>query len=172
MRKEEHNELLKRYLETANELPPVDQARVFVSGSPQDNLQLYEIIESCNATVIAEDHCWGSRYSDLLIDDSQDPLNAITDRYLFKPPCPRMFPMSRRIDYCLQKVEASHVHGVIFNVFEHDEAEAWEIPDKVTALKKIGKESLYLRNQPYLISEPSRVKMRIEEFLTTLKTTA
>lgn len=170
MLKEKHNNLLKKYLERINELPPQNKTRLFVSGSPVDNLQLYEIIESCDATVIAEDHCWGNRSFDVFIAPSLPPLEAVNERYLFKPPCPRMFPASRRIKYCIEKVEASNAHGVVFNVYEHDEAEAWEVPEKVKMLKNIGIESLHLSNQPYLIPETHHVKMHIEEFIKPLST--
>lgn len=165
MLKEEHNKLLKQFLEGTDQLPVRDGARLFVGGSPLDNLQLYEIIESCKATVVAEDNCWGNRYSDVPIDTSLEPLEAIVDRYHNKSPCPRMFPMSRRIEYCLQSSVEAKAQGAVFSVFKHDGAEAWEIPDKIKALEEKGIHSLYLRNQPYLISEPGQLKTSIDKFV-------
>jgi len=165
MLKEEHNKLLKQFLEGADKLPARDGARLFVDGSPLDNLQLYEIIESCKATVVAEDNCWGNRYSDVTVDTSLDPLEAIVDRYHNKSPCPRMYPMSRLIEYCLRSAVDAKAHGAICHVFKHDVAEAWTSPDKIKALEEKGIYTLPLKDQPYLISEPGPLKASIEKFV-------
>ncbi|MFC1820703.1 2-hydroxyacyl-CoA dehydratase subunit D, partial [Thermodesulfobacteriota bacterium] len=147
--KEEHNKLLKEYLEGAEKLPARNGARLFVEGSPLDNLQLYEIIESCNAMIVAEDNCWGNRSTDVPVNTSIEPqIEAIVDRYHRKSPCNRMFPMRRRVDYCLQSAKDANVQGVIFYVYEFDDTEAWETPDKIKRLSEIGIPTLYLKQQP------------------------
>jgi len=168
MLKEEHNKLLKEYLDGADQLPTKDGARLFVVGSPLDNLQLYESIESCKATVVAEDNCWGNRYSDVPIDTSIDPLEAVIDRYHNKSPCSRMYPMSRRIEYCLRNAEEAKAQGVVINVFRHDGAEAWETPDKIKALEQKGILTIYFKNQPYLISDPKPLQTSITEFIKAI----
>jgi benzoyl-CoA reductase/2-hydroxyglutaryl-CoA dehydratase subunit BcrC/BadD/HgdB len=165
MSKAEHNNLLKEYLDGADRFPAKNGVRLFVEGSPLDNLQLYEIIESCRATVVAEDNCWGNRYSDVPIDLTLDPVEAIIDRYNHKTPCSRMYPLSRRIEYCLKSASEAKAQGVIFNIQRFDEIQAWETPDEIKALKEIGIPSLYLKDQPYRISEPGALKNRIEEFI-------
>ncbi|MFC1533624.1 2-hydroxyacyl-CoA dehydratase subunit D [Thermodesulfobacteriota bacterium] len=165
MLKEEHNKLLKEYLDGAGQLQDRGGVRLFVAGSPLDNLQLYELIESGTATVVAEDHCWGNRYSDVQMDTSLDPLEAIIDRYHYKSPCPRMFPMSRRVEYTLQSALKAKAQGVISYVFENDVAEEWEVPDKIEALKEKRIPTLVFKKQSYLISEPEELKTRIEEFV-------
>jgi len=169
MLKEEHNKLLKEYLDGTDKLPARNGTRLFVSGSPLDSLQLFEIIESCGATVVADDNCWGNRYSDVLIDTSLDPFEAIADRYHNRSPCSRMYPMSRRLEYCLQNVVEAKAQGVVFNVFRHDAAEIWEIPGKTKALEEKGIPSVYFRNQPYLISEPEPLKASIEELIEKIQ---
>lgn len=168
MHKEEHNKLLKEYLAGAGELPERSGARLFVEGSPLDNLQLYEIIESCQATVVAEDNCWGNRYFDVPIDMGADPLNAVIDRYNNKAPCSRMYPLERRIEYCLKNALEARAQGVIFNINRFDEIQAWETPDEIKALKEKGIPSLYLKDQPYLITDPSALKTRIEGFVKSI----
>jgi benzoyl-CoA reductase/2-hydroxyglutaryl-CoA dehydratase subunit BcrC/BadD/HgdB len=165
MSKEEHNQLLKEYLESAEQLPAKNGVRLFVQGSPLDNLQLYEIIESCQATVVAEDNCWGNRYSDVPIDRTLDPMEAVIDRYSNKTPCSRMYPLSRRIEYCLRSVSEAKAQGVIFNLLRFDEIQAWETPDEIKALKEKGIPFLYLKDQPYRITEPGALKNRVEEFI-------
>jgi benzoyl-CoA reductase/2-hydroxyglutaryl-CoA dehydratase subunit BcrC/BadD/HgdB len=141
---------------------------LFVEGSPLDNLQLYEIIESCQATVIAEDNCWGNRSFDVPINTALDPVEAVIDRYNHKAPCTRMYPLSRRIEYCLRSVLDSKAQGVIFNIHRFDEMQAWETPDEIKALKEKGIPALYLKDQPYLITEAEALKNRIEEFIKNI----
>jgi benzoyl-CoA reductase/2-hydroxyglutaryl-CoA dehydratase subunit BcrC/BadD/HgdB len=165
MSKEEHNKRLKEYLGGVEQLPANNGVRLFVEGSPLDNLQLYEIIESCQATVVAEDNCWGNRYSDGPIAMTLDPVEAVIDRYNNKTPCSRMYPLSRRIEYCLRSASEAKAQGVIFNIHRFDEIQAWETPDEIKELKEIGIPSLYLKDQPYRISEPVSLKNRIDEFI-------
>ena len=165
MLKEEHNKLLKEYLAGAGQLPPRSGVRLFVEGSPLDNLQLYEIIESCQATAVAEDNCWGNRSFDVSIDTALDPVEAVIDRYNNKAPCTRMYPMSCRVEYCLRSALEAKPQGVIFNIHRFDEMQAWEIPDEIKALKEKGIPSIYLKDQPYLITEPETVKTKIVEFV-------
>ncbi|MFC1820736.1 2-hydroxyacyl-CoA dehydratase subunit D, partial [Thermodesulfobacteriota bacterium] len=78
MLKEEHNRLLSQYLEDTGKLPKRDGVRLFIEGSPLDNLQLYELIELSGATIVTEDNCWGNRYSDVPVDTSiEPPIDAI-----------------------------------------------------------------------------------------------
>jgi len=168
MRQEEHNRLLKEFLNRTDKKPQREGARIFVSGSPLDNTRLYEIIESFKATVVAEDHCWGIRYADIPIDASIDPLEVIIERYHSRPPCARMFPTSRRVEYSLNRASEAKAQGVIFNVFKHDNAESWEVPGKIKALKEKGIDSLYLRNQDYKTSDSEELKTRIGEFIKSI----
>lgn len=164
MMKKEHNSLLKSFLENeAGALPLKKGKRIFLSGSPLDHTQVYDIIESENAIVVGEDHCWGNRLSDVPVDTKVDPLEAIIDRYHFKYPCPRMFPMDRRVECCVRAVENARAEQVVFFIYRHDNAEAWEVPSKAKVLADKGIPSIVLKNQPYLISDPEKLTADIRE---------
>ncbi|MBN1382755.1 MAG: 2-hydroxyacyl-CoA dehydratase [Deltaproteobacteria bacterium] len=165
MHKKEHNKLLREYLSGEGDFPERDGIRLFVEGSPLDNLQLYEIIESCGATVVAEDNCWGNRSFDGPIDETGDPVEAVIDRYNNKAPCARMYPIGERIEYCLQNARAAKVQGAIFHVNRFDEMQAWEVPDEMKVLKENGIPSLYLKDQPYRIDDTEALRARISEFV-------
>lgn len=167
MLKEDHNNLLKQYLTEEKELPEIDGIRLFVSGSPLDNLQLYEVIESNNAVVVAEDNCWGNRYSDIPIEESLDPLEAITDRYYNKSPCPRMYPLKWLTEYSVKSAIEAKSQGVISYVFENAVAEAWATPDKIKEFQSKGIPVLSLKDQKYLISEPEVLGETIKNFVDT-----
>ena len=59
---EEHNKLLEEFLKGTRQSPAAQGVRLFVAGSDVDNLQLYDLVESCGAVVVAEDSNWGNRY--------------------------------------------------------------------------------------------------------------
>jgi benzoyl-CoA reductase/2-hydroxyglutaryl-CoA dehydratase subunit BcrC/BadD/HgdB len=169
MLKEEHNKLLWQFLQVAGELPARDGGRLFVGGTPLDNLQFYQIVESCKATVVGEDNCWGNRYSDVPVDTSiSNPLEALVDRYHHKSPCPRTYPLIRRVEYCVKSTVDAKAQGVIFNSMEND-SQAWDIPDEIKALEEKGIPSLYLKKQPYLITDPESTRASIKEFIRDIK---
>lgn len=163
--KQEHNELLRKYLNEADNLPARKGVRLFFGGSPQDSLQFYQIAESAGATIVGEDNCWGNRYSDEPVNASiNDPLEAIVDRYNRKSPCPRIFPITRRVDYFIKSAVEAKAQGVIFYNHQYD-PQAWDIPDEVKGLQEKGIPSLYLKAQPYRIVDPEPIEARIKEFI-------
>jgi benzoyl-CoA reductase/2-hydroxyglutaryl-CoA dehydratase subunit BcrC/BadD/HgdB len=169
MLKEEHNRLLEEYLSQAGNFPIKNGVRLFVEGSPLDNLQLYELVESCGAVVVGEDNCWGNRYSDVPVDTSLEPLEAIIDRYLRKSPCPRMYPISRRINYCVENAVNVKAQGIVFNVLEYDSVQTWEIPSMMQKSKAAGIPGLHLKHQPYVIKEAAALKAAFTGFIGELK---
>ena len=118
---------------------------------------------------MGEDNCWGNRYSDVPIDTSLDPMEAVVDRYHRKSPCPWMIPLSLRVDYCVESALKAKAQGAIHNVYDLDDTQAWEIPDDIKALNQKNIPSLHLRKQSYLISEPDKLKADIQEFVEALR---
>ncbi len=169
MLKQEHNDLLRQYLANEKATAGIDGTRLFVSGSPLDNLQLYEVLESSNAVVVSEDHCWGNRYSDAPIDESLHPLDAITDRYYNKSPCPRMYPLKWLTEYTLGSATEAKAEGVVCYDFENAAAEAWATPDKVKAFQSRGIPVLSLKDQKYLLPDPPALRAAVKGFLGTAK---
>jgi benzoyl-CoA reductase/2-hydroxyglutaryl-CoA dehydratase subunit BcrC/BadD/HgdB len=170
MLKEEHNKLLRQFLKEADGLSVKDGVRLFVEGSPIDNLQFYELVESCNAIIVGEDNCWGNRYSDDLIDLSLDPLEAIAEGYHLKSPCPRMHLMDKRVDYCLRSAVEAKAQGVLFFFLEWDNAPVWEYPDQKKALEENGIPSLCFEMQKYLLSDADKKQMKtsLERFIKAI----
>lgn len=170
MLKEEHNKLLRQFLKEASELPAKEGVRLFVEGSPLDNLQFYERVESGKATIVGEDNCWGNRYSDDSVDTSLDPLEAIAERYHLKSPCPRMHSLDRRVNYCLQSAVEAKAQGVIFFFLEWDNAPAWEYPDQKKALEEKGIPTLCFEMQKYPLSDidKKQIENSLEQFVEAL----
>ena len=167
MPKERHNALLREFLEHAAELPARFGVRVFVGGSPHDHTQLYGLIESCGVTVVGEDHCWGNRAFDSPIGDG-DPILAIAARYHRKPACSIRFPLHDTIVSTVDRARAAGAQCAIFFVLAGDMAQAWETPDEIASLERLGVRCLHLRDQPYDVAGATELRLRVAEFVGSL----
>ena len=169
MLKQQHNDLLRHFLdEDDHPARSETDARVFVGGSPHDHPQLYEILESCDATVVSEDHCWGTRLAEFPLDTAMDPFEALADRYHRKPACSIAYPMATIVDACTRRATQANVDGAIFFVMRADAGHIWDTPDEIRALADNGIPSLYLADQPYWTARPDELRARLSSFIGSL----
>jgi benzoyl-CoA reductase/2-hydroxyglutaryl-CoA dehydratase subunit BcrC/BadD/HgdB len=170
MQKEEHNKLLTQFLDKAESLPVRNGVRLFIEGSDLDNLQFYELAESCNAVIVAENSNWGNRYFDDPVDESTDPMEALADRYHVRPSRLRTQTSAQRVDYCMQKAVEAKAQGTIFYLLEWDPALAWDQPDQKKALDEKGIPSLCFSDQKYSLSDSDRatLKTNVEQFVAAI----
>jgi benzoyl-CoA reductase/2-hydroxyglutaryl-CoA dehydratase subunit BcrC/BadD/HgdB len=139
-----------------------------VGGSPLDHLQLYQAIEDCGATVVAEDHCWGNRCGEYPVDPTMPVFEGLADRYHRKPACSIDFPMQRLVERCVGRAQTARVDGAIFYVFEGDGVHVWDTPDEVAALEGLNVPCLYLKQQPYWSADPEPLRATLREFIGSL----
>lgn len=165
MSKEEHNALLRRFLEEAKDLPPRQGVRLYVSGTIMDNTQLYELLESCGATVVAEDVCTGNRYAENLVDTKLEPLDALTDRYHSRSLEGRMYPLPVLVDYVTETAREARAEGAVFNYLRWDDSHGWNFPSQRDALKGIGIPSLALEMQEYKLAGTEQIRTRTQAFI-------
>jgi len=168
--KEEHNTLLRQFL-SGEKRPLRDEPRLFVEGSSIDNLQFYELVESCGATIVAESHDWGNRSFDDPVDPTLDPLEAIAERYHLRSPSPRMHSIGRRVAYCVERAVRARSQGAMFFFLEWDSAPAWDYPDQKNVLEEKGIPTLCFDTQKYLLSdaEKTQIKTKVGQWLETIR---
>jgi benzoyl-CoA reductase/2-hydroxyglutaryl-CoA dehydratase subunit BcrC/BadD/HgdB len=170
MPKRDYNQLLESIIvDTPTDLEQDGNPRLFVGGSPLDNVDLYELIESCGAVIVGEDHCWGNRCAEGMVDLGMLPFEAIADRYHRKPACSIEFPSARVVERCLGRARAAGVDGAVFCVMEGDGVHVWDTPDEVAALERNGIPSLVLNRQPYRMDDPEPLRRRISQFVGALR---
>ena len=169
MEKREYNRSLKSFIDQVPSEGIGDAPRVFLGGSPLDTLDFYELVESCGAVIVAEDHCWGNRCGEFAADPNLPPFEALADRYHRKPACSIEFPMARVVERCVGRAQAARVDGAIFFVMEGDGVHIWDTPDEVAALERNEVPSLYLNRQPYRLDDPEPLRARLSEFIGTLR---
>ena len=168
MPKEEHNRLLEQLLQEMDKFPPKKGVRLFFSGSCLDNTEVMELIESCGATVVGDDICTGDRYSEDLVNVSSDPIEALASRYLYKAPCPRVVPMTSRVEDFSQKVKDSKPQAVIFYLFRWCDASMWDYVALRDELKKLDIPHYYLDMQEYRLTNPESLKTRVEALIESV----
>ncbi|MBV9581641.1 MAG: 2-hydroxyacyl-CoA dehydratase [Chloroflexi bacterium] len=170
MPKREHNQLLRSLVEAPPEPGEhTGKPRLFVGGSPLDNVELYALVESCGAVVVAEDHCWGGRCVEAVADAEMPPFEALADRYHRTPACSIEFPSTRVVERCLGRARAAGVDGAVFWVMEGDGVHVWDTPDEVAALERNGIPSLVLNRQPYHVEASESLRAQIAEFIGALR---
>jgi benzoyl-CoA reductase/2-hydroxyglutaryl-CoA dehydratase subunit BcrC/BadD/HgdB len=170
MLKLDHNALLRELLLDSLDRRTLNGPRLFVGGSPIDNLQLYELVEGYGATIVAEDHCWGMRCAEFPLDPREPPLEALADRYHRKPACSIDFPMARVVERCLARATVGAVDAALFFVYEGDGVHIWDTPEEIDAFEqRLGIPCLYLKQQPYAIGRSEELRDRIQEFVGSVK---
>jgi len=171
MSKTDYNRLLKQFLEKEmGSRPAQDSSRVrlFLSGSNLDNLELYRLIETLPVTIVGEDTAFGDRYAEMPIDEELDPMEALVDRYTYKPSDPWMYGIDATVKYRADAAQAAKAQGVIFYQLKRDDPLAWDYPSQKRELEKRGIPILLLREQDYRISDPDQVRAKVEAFIESL----
>ena len=169
MPRSQHAEWLRQLLAEPTETLSEDSVRLFVGGSPLDHPQLYEIIESCGAVVVGEDHCWGSRCAEFPLDGMLDPFEALADRYHRKPACSIGFPLGSVVERCSGRAVDSRAEGAVFFVYQGDGVHIWDTPDELRAIEEQGIPSLYLSQQTYWIDDVEPIRARVAEFVNKVR---
>ena len=168
MPKTEFNALLGRLLEDADDFPPIKGTKLYVTGSPMDEPAFYEVVESCGAVIVGEDHETGDRYYEGLVSETADPMDAIIDRYHYRRPSSSQATVSVRVQDLLDNVRKSGAQGVIVYIRQSDDAPSWDYPEQRKALEAAGIPLLLIDRQSYSISDPVALKNKVEAFLQSM----
>jgi benzoyl-CoA reductase/2-hydroxyglutaryl-CoA dehydratase subunit BcrC/BadD/HgdB len=170
--KAEYNTMLKQFLENEiGTLPQKDASkmRLFLSGSNVDNLQLYGLIESLPVIIVGEDTAFGDRYSEAQIDTELEPIEALADRYTYKPLDPWMYGRADRIRYKAQAVVSAEARAEVFFHIKYDDAVGWDYPDQKKELEKKGIPVLVFEEQQYKIENRDEIKNKVRAFLDAIR---
>jgi len=146
-----------------------DEARIVVSANVLDRPDLVEMIEGAGARVVALDSCTGVRHWEgPVAEGTSDPVRAIAERYLTRPPCSRMEGIGRRIDWLVDLATRTRADGVILSTVKYCDLWLYDRPQVAEALEKAGIRVLSVEND-YEWSGAGQTKTRIEAFVETLR---
>lgn len=171
MPKELFNEYVWQLLEEVASLGGghSSRARLMVAGSVMSNPNFIKAIEEQGGLVVADELCTSTRYwSDPVIMDNRNPLEAISHRYLNNFPCARMYPSNERFKRILDLAHDFRVEGVISQIIRYCVPYAHDLPLLINRLKAVGIPTLAL-DVEYGTSGSGQIQTRVQAFLEMLE---
>jgi benzoyl-CoA reductase/2-hydroxyglutaryl-CoA dehydratase subunit BcrC/BadD/HgdB len=153
-----HSAWLREILTGANALHAIPGARLMLKGSPHEDDGFYQLIESCGAILVADDHTSGERAFEHRVANSGDAIAALTEHYHHHSLSPRSYPQAEQDRRFIELVEQARVRGVIFFHDEWDDVLGWDFPDQKKLLDARGIPSVFLKKQSY--RAPDRAAQR------------
>lgn len=155
--------------------PPLP--RVLITGSPQDEPGLHQVIEDIGAIVTGDDHAAGDWWfldpiAPETSEASETPMQALLRKYHLNAPSLRSFPREHGDERLINAVERARPDAVIFVTEEWDDALGFDYPTQRDLLAQRGLPCLFLPNQSY--RHPDRLDQaeRIAAFLMGAEPTA
>lgn len=168
--KEEHSLVLRSLLENGligRDADLRDHPRLMLVGSEDDDIAFVEMVESCGAAVVIDDHCAGSRYFWNEVLPQENRLGALAARYLDRPPCPsKDWPERKKLQHVLGLAKDWNVQGAIFAQQKFCDPHELDLVEYQRKLHGIGIPTLCLELD---VTVPvAQFKVRVEAFLETL----
>ncbi len=153
-------------LEAGSSKPPKG-VKVMVSGSPICGDGLVRLLEDSGGEVVAADLCTAGRFRPQ-IPVAGDPLAVLSEAYLHKAPCARMWDSARRMDYIRGEISRSGARGIIFHSLKFCDPYLYEAPALRTALEGLGVPVLIIEGE-WRDDPGGGIRTRIQAFLEMLE---
>ena len=168
--KQEHNAAMETLL-TKLQNRTVERStgtRLMILGSEDDDIEFINMVESCGATFVVDDHCTGTRYFWNNVAAGGDVLGRIAERYVKRVPCPtKDWPERTRVAHVLELAKAYDVQGAIIMQQKFCDPHELDTPAITKALKGAGLKTLFLE---FDVTVPiGQFKVRVEAFLEMLQ---
>ncbi len=143
--------------------------RLMVSGSLQDEPSLYELIEAHGASVVADDHVAGERLFAHLIDEFQDPMDALTDHCQLFVPGLRQYPQRPQDDRFIATCRQARIDAELCVLEDNDDTLGWDWPRRRDRLAALGIPSVLLSGQNYFHPDRAAQAAAVEALLERVR---
>ncbi|MDY6792250.1 MAG: 2-hydroxyacyl-CoA dehydratase family protein [Thermodesulfobacteriota bacterium] len=164
----EELERLTTDLEGKNHAPEPAQKRIVLSGGLCSMPDIYKTIEESGGVVVWDDLCTGSRYFAGEINSQEEPLKAISTRYMERVVCPAKHKgIFSRGEYLIDAVKSNRADGVIFFLLKFCDPHAFDYPYMKEMLEKENIPCVLLEVEDPLPSE-GQINTRCEAFMEML----
>ncbi|MGC9332617.1 MAG: 2-hydroxyacyl-CoA dehydratase subunit D, partial [Anaerolineae bacterium] len=165
MPREAFNPLLARLqadLEKPSPQPgPALCPSLYLVGAVLDEPDLLDLIHDLGARVVGDDLCTGSRHFYGSVGTQGDPIAALADYYLQRPPCPSKYhPAHKPGDYLLQQACQAGADGVVFVIEKFCEPHAFDYALNLPALDRAGLPHLMLEMEQTPSLEALRTRLQ------------
>lgn len=161
--------LVREITEEAKNWPVVDAVKVVYTGSTQETLAAYELMEESGINVIFEDNEFGARYFDKDVNVQLDPFRAIVDRYTFRFANSERGSVKERTDLIVNAVIDNAADALLVFMNFNDESYIWDYPTQRDKLKELGKKSITFEKQLYPLNDTDSLKASFAEFAATVR---
>jgi benzoyl-CoA reductase/2-hydroxyglutaryl-CoA dehydratase subunit BcrC/BadD/HgdB len=157
--------LLPNLRETLQE--PADNenfSRLLLTGSIiafGDEL-LLELIEECGSTVVIDYTCRGFRSFQGLVQEKEDQIEALAERYYWQSPCARARESTKRIAQIQELTEHFAIQGIISHSLKF--CDSYGIEAHLLQKWFKGKIPVLLIDRDYSISDIERLRTRLQAF--------
>ena len=143
--------------------------RIMITGCPtaQGTTKLIEVIEECGAVVVVQETCSGMKPLDLQVDETGDPIEAISRKY-FNLPCSCMTPNKGReelIGRLAQEFKVNAVIDLVWQACHTYNVESFLIDRFVR--EKLGMQYMKVETD-YSDSDRERIKVRVQTLIEML----
>ncbi|MDH5450900.1 MAG: 2-hydroxyacyl-CoA dehydratase family protein [Candidatus Bathyarchaeota archaeon] len=163
-----HNELLKELLTdlAARQEYPEGEVRLLISGHILDNTDILRVVEGAGGLVVADDLDSGSRYFWSLVENTHNPIENVSQRYL-NLPSPYGPNVKGRIKHLTDMIKEFNVEGVVFLTRRFCDPYLFDHPILEQVLKQLGVPFLHLEHA-YPLAKAS-LRTRVEAFIEMLR---
>jgi len=170
--KDEHSKLVEAILPDLPDrnLDRMTGVRLMMFGSENDDFPFMEMVEDLGATFVIEDHCTGSRYFWVDVDEEKaktDPLEAIAERYVKRVACPsKDWPDRSRGQHLLDLAKEYNAEGAVIIQQKFCDPHECDIPPLRWLLESNGIPCYFLE---FDVTVPvGQLQVRMEAFLEQL----
>lgn len=163
-----HSACLREILTSADTLTAIPGARLMVKGSPHDDDGFHQLVKSCGAVIVADDHTAGERAFERRVAEGGDAMAALTEHYHRHSPSPRSYPQEEQDRRFIELVEQARVQGVIFFHDEWNDVLGWDYPGQKKLLDARGIPSVYLKKQSYRSPDLSAQRDTVQRLVRTI----
>jgi benzoyl-CoA reductase/2-hydroxyglutaryl-CoA dehydratase subunit BcrC/BadD/HgdB len=119
---------------TISDASPLVGKRILVTGSRHETSAVYRAIEAAGAVIIGEDHAWGDPWVAALLDETIDPLEAISARSQSRLWPSPVQSSAVRAGALAERARALGVDAVVHCAIGSDEAAPWDVKASKAAL--------------------------------------
>lgn len=160
---------LKEQYEAGERKVDAKQPRILITGCPLGGAteKVVKLIEECGGVVVCFENCTGVKGNDLLVDETKDPIDALTEKYL-QVACSCMSPNDNRIELLgrlADQFQANGVIDVILQACHTYNVESYRMKKFINEEKNLPYMAL---ETDYSQSDAGQLRTRIAAFLEML----
>ncbi|OON85963.1 hypothetical protein BXO88_10070 [Oribacterium sp. C9] len=169
MDREKHTELVNELSDEARGWPVIDAPRVYYTGANQEDLRLYEMIESKGLVIVGEDTDFGERYFNRDFNLDYPVIRGIVDRYMLREFSAKKATPKERMEALEREVEAAGAQAVVFYTNIYDEVATWDIPKQIESLERRGIKHIRFEKMLWPAAKNEGLEERLGEFAEEMR---